>query len=61
MSNSDAFIFVALFAAAGPQTGSVSQCFLGSLGSAGFILPASLSLALGDLQVGSFLRSPHTS
>jgi hypothetical protein len=60
MSTSDAFLFAALFEAAGPQTGSFFQWFLCSLCSVGSMLPPSLSLVT-DLQVGSFLRSPLSS
>jgi hypothetical protein len=57
MTNSDAFIFLALFAAAGPQTGSFPQILLCSLSSVGFMLPPSRSFLVADLQVGSILHS----
>jgi len=57
MTNSDAFIFLALFAAAGPQTGSFFQILLCSLSSVGFMLPPSLSFLVADLQVGAVLCS----
>jgi hypothetical protein len=61
MTNSDAFTFAALFAAAGPQTGSFSQGLFCSLSSESFMLPPSLSFVVAELQAGSVIHSPLRS
>ena len=61
MTNSDAFIFAVLLAAAGPQTGSFFQGLLGSPYRQCFMLPPSLSFLVADLQVASVIHSPLRS